>query len=152
MAYQAIGPGRSQAGHAKVYALPEAATQTLKAGAPVLRNAAGFMEECAADPTLLWGFAAEDGHNGATAGLYKLRVYRADQGVEFDGVAKGTLTQTMFGEARGLLKDASGIWTLDIAETTVDQCMIQDISSRGSLAADQVVEFVVLTPHIQEFA
>jgi hypothetical protein len=58
---------------------PEAATQTFKAGAPVVLQA-GYLQECGANPPLIMGIASKDGQSGASAGAKAQVVFLARPG------------------------------------------------------------------------
>lgn len=150
MPYQNIGPQRSAAGIApKVDSLPEAASQTFKAGAPLIINAAGFIEECAAAPALIYAIAVKPGQNGATAGLYQSLFHRVGPDIEFDGTLLGTLTQTMIGENYGLVKGADGIWYIDPADVA-DQVVVKANNSRNPIGTvNAVVDFTIDAANIQ---
>lgn len=146
-----ISPAQMDAGIPECYYLPEAASQTFKAGALLVRNASGFMEECAADPTTIWGVAAHDGQNLAVAGAGpKCAVFRAKAGQKFEGTLIGTLAQTMAGENYGFAKNGSGYWEIVPAETE-DTATVQDWSSRMPIGTvDAIVDFTFDAANIQE--
>ena len=151
MPYQQIGPQRSAAGIMPIVSEgAEAASQTFKAGAPLIRNAAGFWEECGAAPALVGGFAVNDAHNNAVAGGATIQYHMVRAGVEFDGVLLATLTQTMLGEEVGLVKGGDGIWYLSAADAG-DQCLVTGYNSRYKIGSvNPVVEFQVASANIQE--
>lgn len=110
--------------------------ETFKIGALLVLDANGELTECAADPTLVTGVAAQGagtnpGYDAAnspatfTGRVQGVSYYNADKTTVFSmravngGTDPVTPTQTMVGESYGALKDADGIWTLDIAETSV---------------------------------
>ncbi len=152
MPYQNFGPQRSASGIApKVDSLPEAATQTFLAGAPLIINAAGFIEECAAAPALIYAIAVKPGQNGATAGLYSSLFHRVGPDIEFDGtlLAAGGLTQTMIGENYGLIRGADKIWYIDPADAA-DQVVIKANNSRNPVGTvNPTVDFTIDAANIQ---
>ncbi len=146
-----ISPQQSQAGiEAKPYYLPEVAGATWKAGAPLVRDANGFMAECGAAPALIWGFAAHDGQNLASSGLKKCAVYRAAPMVRFEGTLLEALAVTQQGESYGLVKGGDGVWYISSADAG-DQVTALSYSSRSTVgSANQTVDFEVETANIQE--
>jgi hypothetical protein len=151
MAYQPISPQQSTAGlEPYVEMLPEVASSTWKAGAPVVRDANGFIAECGAAPTSVYGFAVNDGQNLASSGLKKCAVYRAHQNARFEGVLKmAALTQTVAGEAFRLVKGADGIWYADQANS--GPMNIVGWSSKVKIGdTDPIVDMTVLAANIQE--
>ena len=146
-----ISPAQMDAGIPECYYLPEVASSTWKAGALLVRDANGFMAECAADPTAIWGVAAHDGQNLSASGAKKCAVYRAKAGQKFEGTLVGTLAQTMAGENYGFAKNGSGYWEIVPAETE-DTATVQDWSSRMPIGTvDPIVDFTFDSANIQEF-
>lgn len=109
--------------------------ETFKIGALLVLDANGELTECGADPALVTGVAAQGagtnpGYDAAnspatfTGRKQTVSYYNADKTTTFSmrGVNGGTdpvtPAQTNIGESYGALKDADGIWTLDLAETT----------------------------------
>lgn len=139
-----------EAGIPQVFYEPEVAAATWKAGALLVRDANGFMAECAADPTTIWGVAVNDGQNLAASGTKKCAVIRAKPGLLFEGTLVGTLAQTMAGENYGFTKNASGYWEIVPAELE-DTATVQSWSSRMPIGTvDPVVEFTFDQANIQE--
>lgn len=110
--------------------------ETFKKGALLVYDANGFLTECAADPTLVSGVALQDADSNPgfqaanspatyTGRTQSVSFVRADKSTIFSmrGVNGGTdpvtPAQTNIGESYGALKDANGIWTLDLAEVGV---------------------------------
>jgi hypothetical protein len=109
-------------GEPKVIVFLEAASQTFKRGAGVyLLN--GYLTVSAA-ASIYVGFAAEDAHNGATAGLYSCAVYIAESTTIFrgnisSGASDATLVQADVGRQFGLYVDSTtGQWWVDRAGTS----------------------------------
>lgn len=151
MPYLPISPSQSDAGiEPKVAMMEEVASSTWKAGAPLVRDANGFMAECGAAPASVWGFAVNDGQNLASSGLKKCAVYRAQSGVRFEGVLKmAAFTQTVKGEAFRLVKGADGIWYAD--QANAGPMNVYSTSSRVKIGdTDPVCDFTVLASGIQE--
>jgi len=134
-----------------VYYLPEVASATWKPGSPLVRDANGFMAECAADPTTLWGFAVENGQNLASSGLKKCAVYRPRPGERFEGTLVGTWALTMLGENYGLLKNATTLYWEIVPAETEDTVTVMSVSSRVAVGTvDPIVDFSVDEANLQE--
>lgn len=142
MAFINIAPARDTFG---TESFPEAASVAAKKGAPVLLNASGYLEECAAAPTVILGFIEAAGQNGTAAGDKTAQVYRA-LGNQFRATLTGTLAQSDLGIACGLIKDGTtSKWYLDRAAAT-KQCHIVKIPSSSTVGStDQEVIFQVDT-------
>jgi hypothetical protein len=104
---------------------PEKATQTFLRGAPVVNNA-GFVQEAAANPRAIVGFAEEPGKNGATDGLRANRCVPALPHVVFEGsidtaaaIGTGAIAAADLFAPYGITKDANGIWYVDKQKVTV---------------------------------
>jgi hypothetical protein len=98
---------------------PEAATQTFKAGAPVVLQA-GYLQECGANPPLIMGIASKDGQSGASAGAKAQVVFLAHPDTLFIGnldasaAGTGVGAATDRGKMYGITKYASGgKWSVD---------------------------------------
>lgn len=117
---------------------------TFLKGALLVINSSGELAECGADPTLVNGVALEaagshPGYNIAggvtqvTGRTAEVSYVPADAVQVFSmrgvngGTDPSTPALTNIGESYGALKDANGIWTLDLAETTTLVFTIVDI-------------------------
>lgn len=100
----------------------EAATQSWKAGAPIIFTSGGSTVEIGgADPSSIIGIAA---HNASGTTNATCRVYPAVPGAVFQGVLGGssnphTLAQADVGDVFGIVAAASGAWHLDADDTAV---------------------------------
>jgi len=101
--------------------MPEAALQTFKQGAPVFLSA-GYLNECAANPTLILGIASRAGQNQATAGARSQSVYLAHPDTLFLGnidagtAGTGITAVTDRGKSYGIIKHpGTGKWAVDNA-------------------------------------
>ena len=99
----------------QVLTLPEAASQTFKKGEFVYLSG-GYVTEIGANPALILGMADEDGHNGATAGLYNVAVVIANMDTIFEihktnssGVAVVTAV-TDVGKEFAIYRDTTNSW------------------------------------------
>lgn len=145
MAGKFFTAARNAAGGAAVtQAFVADSAATFIRGAAVLVDTDGELIECGADPAKIAGFAAAaassaPGYSAAnsptviTGRANDVVVYLGDPNTVFScrGVNGGTdpvtPTLTMIGESYGILKDATGTWTLDLAETTSKSFTIIDI-------------------------
>jgi hypothetical protein len=111
---------------------PEAATQTFKAGAPVVLSS-GYLQECGADPALVMGIASRNGQNGASAGLKRQTVILAHPDVLFlgnlDNGSAGTASAaTDIGKKYGIAKHGgTGHWYVDSTDTSNTRVVIWDV-------------------------
>lgn len=129
-----------------------AASQTFLAGAPaILATDDNTVEEGGADPASIVGFFLADAEDYAwmydTFGTVVPAVPVALANAEFRGTLKGTYAKAtdVIGKAYGLVKDASGYWTVDKADTTntrVTITGIEDGVANGDI--DVPIRFVVL--------
>jgi hypothetical protein len=148
-----ISPQQHEAGFPFVEYHAEVASSVFKAGAPLVRDANGFMAECGAAPALIYGFAVNDGQNLASSGLNgdSCAVYRAKPGTKFEGQLIGTLTQTMEGENYGLVKNGTTLYWEIIPADAGDQIEVVGHSSRMPIGTvDPIVDFTVDAANIQE--
>jgi hypothetical protein len=150
-----ISPQQTEAGIPFVEYHREAATQTFKLGALLVRDANGYIAEAGAAPAVVYGISAAEGQNLASSGLNgnSCPVYRLKPGLKFEGtlVAAGGLTQTMFGENYGFVKNGtSGYWELVPADAG-DQGTVVSASSRMPIGTvDPIVDFTFDAANIQE--
>lgn len=107
----------------RTYAL--AASQTFKAGAPaVLTSGANTVQEGGTDPTPIVGFFLADAADYAwmddTFGKVVPSVPIALANQEFRGTLEATYVAAthVIGFECGIVKDATGYWTLDPSDTT----------------------------------
>lgn len=108
--------------------IPEAASLTIKRGTPVIKDANGRVDAAGASPALIYGVAAEDGHNG-TAGQYELLVWPLRVNQKWRICLLEALAQNLLGLAAGdcgIVKDATtGFWYASTADGGA-QCRIVD--------------------------
>lgn len=129
----------------RIQVMAYATGQTFKAGALLVKNAAGEVVECGADPAAVEGVAAQGAGTGlgydlpnasqtvvVTGRAQEVSVYLADDEQEFwiRGVNGGTdpvlPLLTHIGEQYGTAKVGND-WVLDIAEVTAKVFEITDI-------------------------
>lgn len=134
-----------------------AAAQTFQKGAPLVQSTDGrYVEECGADPALIIGFALADADGydwqDDTFGTVDPTVPFAVADQEFRGTLEGTLDiDADVGTAFGLVKDATGYWTIDRSDTTATRVTITGLED-GVADGDvnPPVRFVVLPANQQE--
>ena len=136
---------------------------TFLRGAAVVVDTDGELIECGADPAKIAGFAlagagTAPGYQAAnnptviTGRQNDVSVALGDANTVFScrGVNGGTdpvtPALTNIGESYGILKDANGIWTLDIAETTSKSFTIVDVD------IDNKIFFVKMVQSFYQFA
>lgn len=137
MAGRYIKPGRTTSGNVpRITSRPYATGQTFKIGAILIFDGSKNVIEASATPTTAVGIAAEPagsrpGFNAANSPLVvtganqEVGVYDANDDTVFSmrGVNGGTdpvvpVQATHVGTKYGAIKDANGIWALNIADTT----------------------------------
>lgn len=110
--------------------LPEAASQTFAVGAVLTINSSGYIAEAGADPTSIVGVAAAPGQNGATAGLYKSKIWVADDDSFFIGNLSGSSVTDLrdVGLSFGLVKSGTKEeWYVDKTDQANRRCIIQQL-------------------------
>lgn len=99
----------------QVLKLPEAASQTFKKGEFVYLSG-GYVTEIGANPSLILGMADEDGHNGASNGLYNVFVVIANMDTIFEihktnSGGTGVVTAvTDVGKEFAIYRDTTNSW------------------------------------------
>jgi enamine deaminase RidA (YjgF/YER057c/UK114 family) len=130
--------------------LPEGATQTFKAGAPVV-FVAGYIAECGADPVMVTGLATKDGQNKAV-GVAKQDIILAHSATLFLGNLEGVSAAADRGASFGLAKDAtSGKWYVDKADTTAKRVTVWEVWEQA-MDAKTPAWGDTLTPVVFSFA
>jgi hypothetical protein len=129
----------------------EGKSGTFLRGAPVLWSG-GYLDECGASPTAIYGFAMEAGSNTVDDGTTDLHVLKALPGVEFSATVNTTsLAETMRG-ARLALVLSSTTWVLATTSATSDaQCFVTGWDSTWEAGDDYpVVNFNIVDTFIQD--
>lgn len=113
---------------------PEKALQTFKKGAVVILDAGGFVTEGAADPTNIWGVAAEDAHNKAADGDADLEVWMPYPGMLFVGNFSGAsvTARSDQGKAYGLVKTGDN-WHVDKTDVVATRVVVEDLDRRDTV-------------------
>lgn len=108
-----------------------AAGQTYKLGAAVLMDASEDIAECAADPAVIRGFAAHPAgfHIPAT----KCLVWKASEGQKFWMAGTSAPVKGNINGSFGIVKDADGIWVVDITEVAATRVYIHQIDTDRNL-------------------
>ena len=144
-----FGPQRSSAGIPITQLEPEAASQTFKPGALLIRTA-GNLVECGADPALVGYVSLGSGQDHGTAAIKYTEAHLIADKHEYDAILVGTLAAADVGVAYGVVKAGDGFWKLDKTETVATIATITSIPSTSTVgAADQVVTCTFLTSRIQ---
>ncbi len=98
-------------------ALDEKASSTFKKGAPIIL-ASGVADEASTGPSTVAYIAAEDAHNGATDGLYKILAWRVVAGDQWEVSFEDSFAIADYGGNYGIVKDATtGFWFVDDADS-----------------------------------
>lgn len=115
-----------------------AASQTFKLGAAVLLDASENIAECGADPALILGFALHPAgmHIPAT----KCLVARASEGQKFFMSGTSNPVKANINQSYGIVKDADGIWVVDITDTTATRLYVHQVDLERNLFQVSVLE------------
>lgn len=145
--YALITPAQRPSGFPIAVDAPEGASQTFKAGTPVILTS-GLVVAAGTNPATIFGFSERAGQNttGATA-----RLFRPGVNVPFTGTLSATLAATDRGVAVGITIDpgTSGQWFLDKAAST-KQCHVVGWDSKWAIGdVNPEVQFVVDQAGIQ---
>jgi hypothetical protein len=109
-----------------------AASQTFKKGAAVLLNASEEVAECAADPTVVLGFAAEPaGSDPESATKVLVCVAEANRRFWIEGDNAPTMDDV--NQEYGIAKDSDGYWYLDGTETTATVFYVHTVDMERNL-------------------
>lgn len=108
-----------------------AAAQTFKMGAAVLLDANEDVAECGADPAVIRGFAAHPAnlHIPAT----KCLVWKASEGQKFLMAGTAAPVKANINQVYGIVKDADGIWVVDVSDTTNTRVHVHQIDTDRNL-------------------
>lgn len=122
-----------EAGPMNEYFVPDAA-QVITFGELVFQNVSDQeIEECGADPALILGIAQG---NSADKFLWdgRIPVHVLSSAVLIGLCVTGTLVAANAGQEYGLVKKASGNWSLDISETTAKRVFVTKVDLLNQLA------------------
>jgi len=132
--------------------VPEKANLTAKKGALCVVAATGYLDECAADPTLVLGIMTGDGQNAASPGLKNQIVELAMPGVLFRGYVDGATETTGVTAVTDLFKKygvaksaTNGIWFVDKSETTKPVVVIWEFANDGNQAIGDIRHHVLFS-------
>lgn len=90
--------------------LGEATSQTQTYGAPLNINASGYLQENATNGTVIYGFSAKAGQNGATDGAKTGKAYRVTPGSKWEATLSVTSWDQSFIGSEIALQKASSTW------------------------------------------
>lgn len=140
----AITPADRNAGIPRCKAWVEASVQTYLKGAPLVKNASGYVAEGASIPQVLWGFARVAGQNGASDGAKTASAYVAEVGKTFTGTLAGTLATSHAG-ASAMLSQSASSWVLTIVTSASASYNAKIDSWTSSWAVGDVNAEVIFT-------
>ena len=103
----------------------EEAAQTFKLGAAVLLNGSQNIAECGADPAAILGFAAHPATKNIPA--TKDLVWKASEGQKFLMAGTSNPVKANIGQSYGIVKDANGIWIVDITDTVATRLYVHNV-------------------------
>lgn len=108
-----------------------AAAQTYKMGAALLLDANEDLAECGADPAAILGFAAHPANLNIPAS--KALVWKASEGQKFWMAGTSAPVKANINQSFGIVKDADGIWVVDITETVATRVYVHQIDTDRNL-------------------
>lgn len=133
--YLPISPRSAAIYERGTISMKEGASQTFKKGAPVIIDANGYVTVAGTGPSVIWGIAAEDAHNGGSDGDYEVICYPLTDSDLWEASAEDALAQTQIGDDYGLVADATtGAWYVD-SGSTGDQVSVVGFVQTPSLGA-----------------
>lgn len=132
-----ITPGQRSAGFPETVDVPEASSQTYTLGAPVSIDASGNIAEMATNGTLLFGFAAKAGQNGASAGAKTGKVYKIAPNARFEGTLSVTSWDQSYVGSKVALQKASSTWILATLTSisSIAQAVVLGLANNSTFAA-----------------
>ncbi len=147
-----IDVGRRAAGMPEIIEMGEATSQTYGVGHPLKVNASGYLQACATNDTIFYGFAVTAGQNIATDGAKNARCYKIAPNVEFEGtLSVASWAQSLIGSHVGFQTSTSTAF-IDTANATA-KFLIRGLSNNSRFAAGDNkprIYFVVMPANIQD--
>lgn len=149
--FQTITPSRRQSGFPELKEQAEASACTHVEGWPVFLTG-GYVSSGASNQTLIWGFSAIAGNNGATDGAKTARVYRNTPGLEWEAtLSVASWDQSLVGSKVAIsLISSKAVLVTATAVSASASCVIAGISSRWGAGDNKpVVYFTMLHSTMQ---
>lgn len=143
-----VGP--LSAGMPEIVEMGEATSQTYGTGWPLFVNASGFLQACATDATVFYGFAATAGQNLATDGAKNARVFKIAPNRIFEGtLSAASVAQSLIGSHVGWQSSGSTAY-LDTANAT-QKFVLKGIHHKFAAGDNKArVYFTVMNANIQD--
>ncbi len=119
--------------------LGDAQEFTLLTGQTFLRGALVYLDgtpecrECAADPVSILGVAAHNAGALVTDFTTVMHVFKCTEGQKFWMSGSTAPLAAHVGLMYGVVKDANGIWTVDITDTSATRVYVHQIDTVRSL-------------------
>lgn len=152
--YDTPGPGRRDGvvPQDSVRWLPEGSSQTNLQGAPLVISG-GYLDECASNPTAIYGLALAAGANAASDGLNDIPVLRALPGKEYAiSIDTTSYTKDMVGSYFALTKQSSSwaAYTVATSASSLAQLRLEGVPSYVVAGDDYPVGyFTIIDTKIQ---
>lgn len=146
-----IDVGPLGAGQPEIVEMGEATSQTYGVGWPLKVNASGYLQACATNDTVFYGFAAQAGQNVATDGAKNARVFKIRPGQVYEGtLSVASWAQSLVGSHVGWQSSTSTAY-IDTANGTA-KFVIRGLAGDKFVAGDNKprVYFTVLDGNIQD--
>lgn len=143
-----VGP--RLAGMPEIVEMGEATSQTYGVGHPLKVNASGFLQACATNDTVFFGFATRAGQNLATDGIKNASCYKITPNLIFEGTLSHTsAASSLIGSHVGFQTSTSTAF-LDTANAT-QKFVIRGFSQRFAAGDNKArAYFTVMAANIQD--
>lgn len=148
----AIAITPAQGRRARCVQYPEHSTQTGAKGMAA-RISAGYVSAITGNITNLIGFYRNAPQTGASDGAKSASLYKAEPGVPFKAVYRGTLSESVRGLRVNLSVDSAGaaFLTYNTDSSSVAACRIEDWTSEWEAGdVNPEVTFTLLNTYIQD--
>ena len=149
--FQTITPSRRSAGFPLLLEVPEASALTHYEGWPMFLSG-GYASSGASNQTLIYGFSAIAGNNGASDGAKTARLYRVTPGAEFEAtLSVASWDQSLVGSKVAIsVISSKAVLVTATALSASAQCVVLGVSSRWGAGDNKpVVFFTVLHADMQ---
>lgn len=138
-------------GMPEIVQMGEATSQTYGVGAPLKVNASGYLQVCATNDTVFYGFAATAGQNLATDGIKDARCFKIKPGQLYEGtLSVASWAQSLVGSHVGWQSSTSTAF-IDTANATA-KFVIRGLAGNVFTAGDNKprIYITVMAANIQD--
>lgn len=146
-----IDVGPLSGGQPEIVEMGEATSQTYGVGWPLKVNASGYLQACATNDTIFYGFAVQAGQNLATDGAKNARCFKIKPGHLYEGtLSVASWAQSLIGSHVGFQSSTSTAF-IDTANATA-KFVIRGLAGDKFTAGDNKprIYFTVMSANIQD--